>query len=159
MAHCALLGCWTKDVLRMSQCSATCRDRILGPEGLGFFQRASMTLAAGAPRGLLTVEGRVWLHSVMPMCSIQKLILAYRQAKVKINTPCNGEYMWGMPLKFHDLADAEAFGVICLELCEMADQDTVNFLVEFTWRPETMKSFFDVAGSATNSALVKITVG
>merc|ERR1719277_2342561 len=36
--------------------------------------------------------------------------------------------------------------------------DTINVVVEFKWREETMKSFFDVEGSATNSALVKITV-
>ena len=34
----------------------------------------------------------------------------------------------------------------------------LNHIIEFKWRPETMKSFFHVQGSATNSSLVKITV-
>ena len=46
----------------------------------------------------------------------------------------------------------------CGRVCESKNADTLNHVIEFKWRPETMKSFFDVQGSATNSSLVKITV-
>ena len=59
---------------------------------------------------------------------------------------------------FFSEADLEAAGVMWQEVCEFKNAVTLNHVIEFKWRPETMKSFFDVQGSATNSSLVKITV-
>jgi len=158
LAHRALLGCWSKDIFRVSQASAELRDALFGPTAHAYFQLAASSLPDDAPRGLHALEGDLWLHAAMPLSSIKAYALAFRQAKVKLVTPCSGEYMWGEPLRFDNAADVEAAGVMWMECSELQDSDTANFLVEFRWRPETMKSFFDVPGSATNSALVKITV-
>lgn len=158
LLHHALLGLWTKDLLRVSQASAGIRDSIFSPDSLALFHTAAAGLPQGAPRGLQTLEGQVWLHALLPMVSIKKYAMAWRAAKVALKTRCSGQYMWGEPLRFDTLGDAEAAGVMWLELAEIQDSETINFVVEFHWRPETMKSFFDVAGSATNSALVKVTV-
>ncbi|CAK0909325.1 unnamed protein product [Prorocentrum cordatum] len=161
MLHHALLGCWSKDVIRVSQACAGLRDAIFSPNGHTFFQAAASTLPEGAPRGLQTVEGALWLHSLLPLTSIKAYAQAWRGARIKLNTACTVADMWGEPLRFDDGADAEAAGVMWQEVCELSkgsDDATCNFLIEFKWRPETMKSFFDVAGSGTNSTLVKITV-
>mmetsp|Transcript_100984 Transcript_100984/g.290496 ORF Transcript_100984/g.290496 Transcript_100984/m.290496 type:complete len:801 (+) Transcript_100984:99-2501(+) len=159
LLHHALLGLWGRDVLRVSQASATMHDGIFSPDGFAHFRAAAAcVLADGAPRGLHAVSGEVWLHALMPLRSIKMYAQAWRAACVKLSTKCTGEYMWGEPLQFDTVGDLEAAGVMWLELGEIKDADTVNFLIEFGWRPETMKSFFDVPGSATNSALVKITV-
>jgi len=158
LMHRALLGCWSKDVFRVAQASAGLHDTLFGPEANAYFSVGASTLPDGAPRGLHAVEGDLWLHALLPLNSIKTYALAWRKSRIKLNTPCTGQYMWGEPMRFDDLADVEAAGVMWLECSELADDETANFVVEFKWRPETMKSFFDVQGSATNSALVKITV-
>lgn len=45
---------------------------------------------------------------------------------------------------------------VCGQVEQLADPLAKNFVVEFTWRPETMSSFFDSASSSTSSAMVKI---
>mmetsp|Transcript_26919 Transcript_26919/g.60563 ORF Transcript_26919/g.60563 Transcript_26919/m.60563 type:complete len:792 (-) Transcript_26919:179-2554(-) len=157
--HRALLGCWSKDVVRVSQVSAGFCDALRSPESLGRFQHAArMSLSENAPCGLQTVEGQLWLHAVLPLRSLRSYALAWRAARVTLATKSSVEHMWGEPLQFNSLADVEAAGVMWQELSEMNDERTSNFVVEFNWKPETMKSFFDVAGSATNSALVKICI-
>lgn len=39
---------------------------------------------------------------------------------------------------------------------ELADSATKNFVVDFSWRPETMANFFASPGSSTSSAMVKV---
>lgn len=39
---------------------------------------------------------------------------------------------------------------------QLADPLAKNFVVEFTWRTETMSSFFESANSSTSSTMVKI---
>ena len=53
---------------------------------------------------------------------------------------------------FFSEAVLEAAGVMWQEVCELKNADTLNHVIEVKWRPETMKSFFDVQGSATNSS-------
>jgi len=156
--HHAFMFLWTKDVVRVSQTCAAAHDAIFSPEALTHFTMASSAIKRGEARGLQTVEGHLWLHGLLPMASIKRYALAWRASKVKLATRCSGQYMWGEPLRFDSLGDVEAAGVMWLELQELTDADTTNFVIEFHWRPETMQSFFEVAGSATNSALVKITV-
>ncbi|CAE8620354.1 unnamed protein product [Polarella glacialis] len=154
----ALLGCWSKDAACLSQCSAGLRDALYSPEAHTAFQSAAADLPAADPRGLHTTEGQLWLHGLLPMRSVRQYALSWRKANVKLNMPTSAEYLFGEPLRFDDLADVEAAAVMWQELAEMENSDTVNFVVEFKWRPETMQSFFDVPGSATNSALVKLCV-
>jgi len=156
--HHAFLFLWTKDVVRVAQTCPAVHDSIFSPDSLAHFSEACSAMSVDAARGLQTVEGNLWLHGLLPMASIKKYSLAWRAAKVKLATKCTGEYMWGEPLRFDNLGDVEAAGVMWLELQEITDAETANFVIEFAWRPETMKSFFEVAGSATNSSLVKITV-
>jgi len=158
LIHRALLGCWTKDVVIFSQTCPAIRDAVCGPEAIAAFEAAALGLTDGAARGLHAVDGKIWLHGLLPMGSIRTYTLAFRRARVKLATKTSVEHFWGEPLRFDALADAMAAGVMWIELCEIEDTETVNFVIEFHWRPETMKSFFDAPGSATNSALVKICV-
>jgi hypothetical protein len=153
-----LLGCWTKDVLRLSQASAGLYDALFSPEGTAGFAVAAKSLPDVRPLGLQTVEGAMWLHAGLPLRSIAKYAQAWHASKIHLKTACSGEYMWGEPLRFDNAKDIEAAGVTWQECSELNDADTQNFLVEFKWRPETMQAFFDVEKSATNSTLVKITV-
>lgn len=154
----ALVGVWTKDVITFSQTCPELRDAVSSPQAFAHFQRAGASIPQGQPRGLQTIEGNMWLHGLLPMVSIREYALTWKKAKIKVNTPCSGDYMWGEPLRFDTAADVEASGVMALEICELQDADVLNYVIEFRWRPDTMKSFFAHSGSATNSALVKVCV-
>merc|ERR1719272_596197 len=153
-----LLGCWTKDVLRVAQASPAIHDSIFSPGAHAHFQAAASSLPPGHPRGGHTVEGNLWLHGLLPVATIKRYAISFRGSKIKLNTPTSPEYFFGQPLWFDTTADVEAMAITAQELVEMNDMATINFVVEFKWRDETMKSFFDVPGSATNSALVKICI-
>jgi hypothetical protein len=90
--------------------------------------------------------------------AIKRYALSFRDSKIKLNLSSSKDYLFGEPLWFDTTADVEAMAITAQELVEMKDDLTVNYVVEFKWRPETMKAFFDVEGSATNSALVKICI-
>ena len=47
---------------------------------------------------------------------------------------------------FFSEAGLEAAGVMWQEVCELKNAVTLNHVIEFKWRPETMKSFFDGSG-------------
>jgi len=158
LLHATLFSCWTKDVLRVSQASALLRDAIFAPSAFASFRREASAVPEGKPRGLQTVEGDIWLHGLMPTRSIEKYVTAWRNGGLVLSTSSSMEYLFGEPLMFFSEADLEAAGVMWQEVCELKNADTLNHVIEFKWRPETMKSFFDVQGSATNSSLVKITV-
>lgn len=159
LLHHALLGCWTRDMVKVSQASAGLRDALTAPAALAAFHAAAAAaLPSGAPRGLHKVDGPLWLHALLPLVSIRRYAEAFKEARVTLATKSSGDYIYGEPLQFDTLGDVEAAGVMWLELGEIKDQTTANFVIEFHWRPETMQSFFSVAKSATSSALVKITV-
>jgi G3E family GTPase len=154
----ALLACWSRDVFRVSQASALLHDAIFSPIALAQFQAAASDLPVRAPRGCQTVKGELWLHALLPMPSIKRYWIAWRDAQMTHNLPSSRDYLFGEPLWFDTTADVEAMAVTSLELVELKDNTTRNFVVEFRWRPETMASFFEVEGSATNSALVKVCI-
>ncbi|CAJ1336630.1 unnamed protein product [Effrenium voratum] len=153
----ALLGLWTKDLLRVSQASALFHDAVFSPEAHAAFQSAAADLPPGAPRGLQTTEG-LWLHGLLPMRSIRQYAIAWRTARLQLAMPSSVEHLFGEPMAFHTLGDVEAAGVMWLELSELDAAGSVNYVTEFKWRPETMESFFSVPGSSTASGLVKFTV-
>jgi hypothetical protein len=154
----ALLGLWTKEVLRVSQGSLALHDSVFSLEGFANFQRASSLLPSSFPRGLHTVDGHLWLHGLLPVRTIKNYAIAFQAANVALATKSSVEYLWGEPLRFYTHGDAEAAGVMWMQLKESIRNDTKNFLVEFQWRPEILKSFFGEPGSSTNSALANITV-
>jgi len=158
----ALLGCWTKDTLRTTQACAGLHDLLYGPDSDAAFKRAGASISDGTPRGKHLVAedgGGLWLHALMPLSSVRIYALRFRQSGVTLRTEFHPDHMWGGPMTFDTLADAEAAAVMFQELCEIKGNDeTANFVVEFSWRPETMRSFFEVETSATSSKLVKITV-
>lgn len=158
LLHAALLGCWVQDLLKVSQASASMHDTLFGPQALTAFQTATSLLPVGAPRGMQTMEGHFWLQALLPLRSIRTYARAWREANVKLNTPTSVQHLFGEPLRFDTFGDVEAAAVMWQELSEKKTEGTANFVVEFVWRPETMKSFFDVAGSATSSGLVRFTV-
>jgi len=153
-----LLGLWTNEVLRVSQAALALHGTIFSLEGFASFRRASSMSMSSSPRGLHTVEGHLWLHGLFPLRTVKDYALAFRAANVKLATKSSGEYFWGEPLRFDSQGEAEAAGVMWMKLMENRDVFTTNFLMEFHWRPETIKSFFDAPGSTTHSSLTKITV-
>jgi len=155
--HC-LLSVWSKDVLRVSQVSPSFHDAIFSPSALAHFQAAASMLPPRQPRGAHTVDGNLWLHALLPVSAIKKYSLAFVDSKIILNTASSVAYLFGEPLWYDTTADVEAMAITAQELVELNDTITRNYLVEFKWRPETMKAFFDVEGSATNSALVKICI-
>jgi hypothetical protein len=94
----------------------------------------------------------------MPLAAIKTYWLSWKGARITQAMPSSKEYLYGEPIWFHTTADVESMAVTAQELVEMGDTQTVNFAVEFRWRPETMASFFEVPGSATSSALIKICI-
>lgn len=154
----ALLGCWSKDVVRLSQVSARFHDLLHQPKASAALQLLNSRAAKGTPCGFHTVKGEFWLHGALSLASIRTYVLAWRQSEIQLKTPSSIAHLYGEPLAFDDMADVEAAGVMWLELSETAKSGTINLVTEFKWRSETMQSFFDIPGSATNSALVKVTV-
>jgi G3E family GTPase len=137
-----LLRCWSKDVLRVAQASPAFHDALFGPAALAHFQAAACTLPLGHPRGAHTVDGNLWLHALLPVSAIKRYAISFRDSQIKLNTASSKDYLYGEPLWFDTTADVEAMAITAQELVELADKVTRNFLVEFKWRPETMKAFF-----------------
>eukprot|EP00929_Paragymnodinium_shiwhaense_P056915 TRINITY_DN28490_c0_g1_i1.p1 TRINITY_DN28490_c0_g1~~TRINITY_DN28490_c0_g1_i1.p1 ORF type:complete len:814 (+),score=146.52 TRINITY_DN28490_c0_g1_i1:99-2540(+) len=162
LLHRALIGVWSKDVYRLSQTCPALHDLLFAPEAYSHFQQAALDIPPGQfgnMKGLHAVNGGIWLHGLLPLRSIKVYADAHKKSGVKFVTKFHADYIEGQPLGYHNLEDVKAAGVTWVELSEMEQtKDTNNFVVEFAWRDETMKSFFDVEGSATNSGLVKITV-
>lgn len=154
----ALLCLWTPDVLRVSRASAPCFDGVFAPEAHRAFQAACADLPPAAPKGLHSMEGQLWLHGLLPMRSVRQYATAWKKANLVLAMPSSVEHLFGKPMCFDSAADVEAAGVMWLELSELDGTGCVNYVTDFEWRPETMKSFFDVPGSSTNSGLVKFTV-
>lgn len=84
--------------------------------------------------------------------------MSWKNGKLQLLMPSSVEHLFGAPMTFDTLADVEAAGVMWQELCEMNASGCINVVTEFKWKPETIKSFFDVPGSSTNSALMKVEV-
>lgn len=154
----ALLGLWSKDVLRLSQTSAALHDAIFSAEAHAGFQAAAADLPEKAPRGVQTMKGELWLHGLLPLNSVRQYAMSWKNGKLQLLMPSSVEHLFGAPMTFDTLADVEAAGVMWQELCEMNASGCINVVTEFKWKPETIKSFFDVPGSSTNSALMKVEV-
>eukprot|EP00931_Biecheleriopsis_adriatica_P086094 TRINITY_DN6081_c0_g1_i1.p1 TRINITY_DN6081_c0_g1~~TRINITY_DN6081_c0_g1_i1.p1 ORF type:complete len:804 (+),score=178.45 TRINITY_DN6081_c0_g1_i1:38-2413(+) len=154
----ALLALWSQDVLKVSQASAGLHDAVFSAEAHAAFGAAAADLPEEAAKGLQTMEGQIWLHGLLPMRSVRQYVLAWRKGNLQMAMPTSVEFLFGEPMRFDTLGDVEAAGVMWQELSELDGSGCVNFVTDFKWRPETMKSFFDVEGSGTNSSLVKIEV-
>lgn len=157
LAKC-LINLWHKDVLRVSQASPALCDAIFSPSATSHFQAAAASLPAGQPKGSHTVDGKLWLHALLPVSAVKRYAVSFRDSKIRINTASSKDYLHGEPIWYDTTADVEAMAITAQELVELNDSATFNYMVEFKWKPETLKSFFDVEGSATNSALVKVCI-
>jgi hypothetical protein len=137
---------------------------LYGPDADRAFKRASNACSQEGkqPRGKQLIAqdgGSLWLHGLMPLSSVREYGLKFRASRVTIKTDFHPDHIHGGPMALDTLADAEAASVTFQELCEMkGNEDTTNFIVEFTWREETMRSFFEADTNATSSKLVKISV-
>jgi len=146
-------------VLRFAQTSAVLHDALFQGSSLSHFQVAAASIPSSMSRGLHTVEGEYWLHGVCPVGSMKNYVVAWKNSSSKLATPTSVDFFHGVPLSFDDEADLEAHAIMWQELCELNDtSDTINRVIEFRWKEETMGKFFEVPGSATNSALVKILI-
>lgn len=152
----ALLGTWCKDVLNVSQVSAAFHDAVFSPEGHAAFQAAAADIASTFPKGLQTMENQLWLHGLLPLRSVKQYALAWKASNMQLKTSSSVDYLFGEPLRFDIYGDVEAAGVMWLELCELNGSGCLNCVTDFKWKPATMQSFFEVPGSTTNSALVKM---
>eukprot|EP00638_Chattonella_subsalsa_P003142 CAMPEP_0117747068 /NCGR_PEP_ID=MMETSP0947-20121206/8297_1 /TAXON_ID=44440 /ORGANISM="Chattonella subsalsa, Strain CCMP2191" /LENGTH=796 /DNA_ID=CAMNT_0005564463 /DNA_START=100 /DNA_END=2490 /DNA_ORIENTATION=- len=90
---------------------------------------------------------RLHLHPHCPLPMVESYLRAAQKAKLKI-WPFGG-------LEFNSQAEVEAAGVTWMELSDLAESDSQNHVVEFKWKPETLKQFFSQEGGNTTSAIVR----
>jgi len=148
----ALRGCTSKDVAQVGSACALLHDAVYGASGTAMLNdrsSAAVSLAFHAKDDLACTK--LHLHTLLPMGALNTYVRAFRAANVEVlNSP---------GLRFSSSADATAMGVTWLELAEMQDEKSTNFVVDFTWRAETIATFVASGPEAsTSSALVKADV-
>ncbi|CAM9188744.1 unnamed protein product, partial [Hapterophycus canaliculatus] len=153
----AMLGLGTGDVLRVG---AACPGLLAVVEG-GHATEHYRILAE--EKGLSTPPGfhlslrrsspRFYIHPLVSVPTARSYAKAAAAAKLEM-TPSMGQGKTGISFKTAD--QLEAAGITWLEVEQLADPLAKNFVVEFTWRPETMAAFFESPTSSTSSAMVKI---
>ncbi len=85
-----------------------------------------------------------YLHMLLPMSAVKTYIASAVSIGVQLPPPL------GLALRSVD--EAEACGVTWLEVAELEDSMTRNYVVEFSWRPETLVNFFSEKGSFSSSS-------
>eukprot|EP01084_Bolivina_argentea_P035492 65833_1 len=94
--------------------------------------------------GLQTSKpGECYLHMLLPMSAVKAYITS--AVNIGVQLPPSG-------LALHSVDEAEACGVTWLEVAELQDSMTRNYVVEFSWRPETLVKFFSQKGSFSSSS-------
>ncbi len=108
--------------------------------------------ALGKQFGLQTARpGECYLHTLLPMSAVKAYITS--AVNIGVQLPPSG-------LALYSADEAEACGVTWLEVAELQDSVTRNYVVEFSWRPETLAKFFSQKGSfSASSQLTRIEYG
>ncbi|KAL1530718.1 hypothetical protein AB1Y20_001617 [Prymnesium parvum] len=146
-----MMHCSTREVVRISR---TCRQLarlLLGPQGTEQMltvgrQYTHLSLYAGGSGAQLDL---LHLHALVPLEVVPTYVAAASVPRMAL-VPQPG-------LRFRSAADLEACGVTFLEIAEMADADCRCFVIDFSWREETIKRFLASGPDAsTKSALATV---
>ncbi len=101
--------------------------------------------------GLQTIRpGGCYLHTLLPMSAVKAYITSAMNISVQ-PPPSSRVYL-------RTADEAEACGVTWLEVDELQDSVTRNYVVQFNWRRETLSNFFKEKGGIT-SQLTSIEYG
>ncbi|CAM9226310.1 unnamed protein product [Ectocarpus sp. 6 AP-2014] len=156
----AMLGLGTGEVLRVGE---TCSGLLAAVEGghatehyralLAEEEKERLSAQPGFHLSLRRSLPKFYLHPLVSAATARSYAKAAAAAKLEMNSSV-GQGRTG--ISFKNAEEVEAAGVTWLEVEQLADPLAKNFVVEFSWRPETMRTFFDSGNSSTNSAMVKI---
>eukprot|EP00903_Cladosiphon_okamuranus_P021241 g19514.t1 len=153
----AMLGLGTGEMLRVGEScsgllaaveggSATEHYRALAEdEGIPTSDSFHLSVRRNSPK--------FYLHPQVSAATARSYAMAAAGAQLEM-TPSVGQGEIGISFRTQD--HLEAAGITWLEVEQLADPLAKNFVVEFTWRAETMSSFFKSADSLTRSTMVKI---
>ncbi|CAM9196988.1 unnamed protein product, partial [Scytosiphon promiscuus] len=153
----AMLGLGTADVLRVGEACSGLLAAVEGGHATEHYRILAggkgMSTPAGFHLSLRRSSPRFYLHPLVSVPTARSYAKAAAAAKLEM-TPSMGQGKTGISFKTAD--QLEAAGITWLEVEQLADPLAKNFVVEFTWRPETMATFFESPNSSTSSAMVKI---
>ncbi|CAM9141456.1 unnamed protein product [Ectocarpus sp. 12 AP-2014] len=156
----AMLWLGTGEVLRVGE---ACSGLLAAVEGGHATEHYRSLLAEEEKEGLSAQPGfhlslrrsspKLYLHPLVSAATARSYAKAAAAAKLEM-TPSMGQGRTG--ISFKNAEEVEAAGITWLEVEQLADPLAKNFVVEFSWRPETMRTFFESGNSSTSSAMVKI---
>ncbi|EQC40261.1 hypothetical protein SDRG_02165 [Saprolegnia diclina VS20] len=90
---------------------------------------------------------RFYVHPFVPVPALPSFLRAWKRAAVDVV---------GMStVKYRSPAHVDAAAVAYLELARLAEASSRNFLMDFTWREETLNTFFATPTATTSSTLIK----
>ncbi|KAF0718767.1 Aste57867_1500 [Aphanomyces stellatus] len=89
-----------------------------------------------------------YLHPAIPLTSVPTYMHAFKTADVEL-VSLKG-------LSFRSAAHVDAAAVAWLELARLAEATCRSYALDFTWRPETIATFFASPTAQTSSTLLKV---
>ncbi|CAB1108097.1 unnamed protein product [Ectocarpus sp. CCAP 1310/34] len=156
----AMLWLGTGEVLRVGE---ACSGLLAAVEGGHAAEHYRSLLAEEEKEGSSAQPGfhlslrrsspKFYLLPLVSAATARSYAKAAAAAKLEM-TPSMGQGRTG--ISFKNAQEVEAAGITWLEVEQLADPLAKNFVVEFSWRPETMRTFFESGNSSTSSAMVKI---
>ncbi|CAN0288467.1 unnamed protein product [Ascophyllum nodosum] len=152
----AMSGLGTGEILRVaSACSGLWRA-VEGDQAVEHYRalaEGGLTKSPGFHLSARRSSPSFYVHHLVSAATARSYAKAAAGAKLEI-IPSMGLGRTGISFATPD--ELEAAGITWLEIEELADPAVKNFVVEFSWRPETMASFFESPNSSTSSAIVKV---
>lgn len=150
----------TGDVMRVAVCCSALSDAVNGGAAMEHYKSlaADDKASAVARKGFhlamrRSSSPRLYLHHLVSAPTARSYAQAAAGAKLEM-TSSMGPGQSG--IAFNSAEEIEAAGITWAEVEQLADPLAKNFVVEFSWRAETMASFFTSPDSSTSSAMVKI---
>jgi len=154
----------SQEATRLARVCTRMHDALLGPAGGAALAAAAAALAhekaAGLTPALLAPafhkkddpkHNGLRLHGMLPLGAVDTYARAF--------TACGAEIVPYPGLAFADAAEVEAAGVAWEELREVKSPDESAYVIDFTWRRETIATFLAAGPTAsTQSALAKLDV-
>eukprot|EP00752_Nemacystus_decipiens_P002170 g2066.t1 len=153
----SMLGLGTGEMLRVGE---ACSGLMLAVEGgsatehyRALCEEEDLPTSGGFHLSLRRGSPRFYLHPHVSAATARSYAKAAAGAKLEM-TPSMGQGRTG--ISFETAEQLEAAGITWLEVEQLADPLAKNFVVEFSWREETMATFFESSNSSTSSTMVKI---
>ncbi|CAM9289505.1 unnamed protein product [Chrysoparadoxa australica] len=144
---CILLYNLSAEVVALGRTSRGMASALLGDAAEKIFSSKSSGAVTANPGMHPLSRKNLYLHHLASMPFVQTYCAGAKASQLDL--PADG-------LKFSDKGELEAAGVTWLELASFADGEAQNFVVDFTWRTETIQEFLDTRDSSTSSSMVKV---